>query len=261
MDAILTDLTPATLTSAIEDNLFALFREIGRLPGGELEESQRLILFRTGLPSPFFNGVCRTRDASVPEVTTRFSERFSWWTGPQSSPSDLDDVLEAAGLASGGRDMPGMAIPLEQIDERRAYPPGVEVTRADDEAGIELWARLFSEAHAVPPASGQAWSEAARRLRLRDLPWTQWVASLDGAPAGLGLSFVGAGVVGLYGIGTLETARRRGVGSALTLVPMLQAHDAGYRAAVLQSTPDGEQVYPRLGFRTYCTVSRFLGGG
>jgi hypothetical protein len=41
---------------------------------------------------------------------------------------------------------------------------------------------------------------------------------------------------------------------------MLEARDAGYRVAILQSTPDGERLYPRLGFRTYCTVSRFLGG-
>ena len=260
MGVILTDLTPATLTAAIEDNLFELFRAIGRLPGGRLEESERLISFRTGLPSLFFNGAARTRDISVAEVAARFSEPFSWWTGPQSSPPGVDSVLEASGLASGGRDMPGMAMPLTQIDERRAHPPGVEVVRVHDETGIGLWARLFSEAHGVPPSAGQAWLEAAQRLRFRDVPWTHWVGYVDDAPAGVGLSYLGAGVVGLYGIGTLPRARRRGVGSALTVAPMLAARDAGYVAAILQSTAEGEALYPRLGFRSYCTISRFLGG-
>jgi hypothetical protein len=260
MSAILTDLSPASLTTAIEDNLFELFRAIGRLPGGELEENDELIWFRTGLPSQFFNGVARTRGVAVTGVVERFSEPFSWWTGPQSSPRDLDDRLVSAGLTTIERDAPGMAMPLAEIDQERAFPPSVEVAPVADEAGIELWGRLFSEAHAIPRSAGRSWVDAARRLRFADLPWTYWIASLDGDPAGIGLSYLGAGVVGIYGIGTLESARRRGVGSALTLVPMLAAHEAGYAAAILQSTPDGALVYPRLGFRTYCTVSRFRGG-
>ena len=258
MDAILTDLTPAALTAAIEDNLFDLFRAMGRLPGSDLEESEELIRFSTGLPSAFFNGVARTRAESIsPDLLPM---PFFWWTGPQSSPADLDERLEAAGLRDAGRDSTGMAMALDEIDERAAFPEGVEVQRVDGEGTIREWAGGFCAAHAVPPASGEAWVEAARRLGFRDLPWRHWIARIDGSLAGVGLSFVGAGVIGLYGIGTLPAARRRGVGSALTLVPMLEARDAGYRLAILQSTPDGERLYPRLGFRTYCTVSRFLGG-
>lgn len=258
MDGILTDVTPAALTAAIEDNLFDLFRAMGRLPGGDLDESDELIRFSTGLPSAFFNGVARTRVESIsPDLLPM---PFFWWTGPQSSPADLDERLEAAGLREAGRESPGMAMPLGEIDERAASPEGVEIEQVDGESRIREWADGFCAAHAVPPNSGAAWLEAARRLGFRDLPWRHWIARIDGSLAGVGLSFVGAGVIGLYGIGALAAARRRGVGSALTLIPMLEARDAGYRVAILQSTPDGERLYPRLGFRAYCTVSRFLGG-
>lgn len=258
MDAILTDLSPAALTAAIEDNLFELFRAMGRLPGSDLDESDELIRFSTGLPSAFFNGVARTRVESIsPDL---LPTAFFWWTGPQSCPADLDERLEAAGLRDAGRNSPGMAMALEEIDEGAAFPPGVEVEQVDGESRIGEWVDGFCAAHAVPPNSGEAWLEAARRLGFRDLPWRHWIARVDRSLAGVGLSFIGAGVIGLYGIGTLAAARRRGVGSALTLVPMLEARNAGYRAAILQSTPDGERLYPRLGFRSYCTVSRFLGG-
>jgi hypothetical protein len=46
--SILTDLTPAALTRAIEENLFALFRAIAALPGSELVETEELLLHRTG---------------------------------------------------------------------------------------------------------------------------------------------------------------------------------------------------------------------
>jgi ribosomal protein S18 acetylase RimI-like enzyme len=256
--SILTDLTPATLTRAIEENLFSLFRAIGRLPGGRLEESEEMLWFSTGLPSPMFNGVARTQVLTASPAL--FDRPFFWWTGPQSSPPDLDDRLATAGLQESGRDWPGMAMALEDIDEEQAAPPGVEIEPARTEAGLELWGRIYCAAHDLPPWSADSWIEAARRLGFRDLPWEHWTALFDGEPAGVGLSHTGGGVVGLYGIGTLPSARRRGVGSALTLVPMLAARDDGFGAAILHATPDGVRLYPRLGFREYCTIGRFLGG-
>lgn len=255
---ILTDLTPESLTRAIEENLFSLLRAIGTLPGGRLEETDEMLRVWTGLPSPMFNGVARTQ---VERVSLRLlDEPFFWWTGPQSSPSDLDERLEAAGFSPSGLNWPGMAMPLEAIDEEQAAPPGVEVERATTEPELDEWGRAFCAAFDLPPWSAQAWIEAARRLGFRDLPWKHWIARIDGDPAGIGLSHVGGGVIGLYGIGTIPAARRRGVGSALTLVPMLAAREAGFRAAILHATPDGERLYPRLGFRPYCRISRFLGG-
>lgn len=256
--SILTDLTPATLTAAIEENLFSLFRAMGRLPGGRLEESGDLIRFETGLTSPMFNGVARTRiDIVSPTLLDR---PFFWWTGPQSAPPDLDDRLEAAGLRPAGVDSPGMAMALADIDEEQASPAGVTVEQARTETELALWGQVFWAAHDLPPSAADSWLEAARRLRFRGLPWEHWVAMLDGEPAGVGLSHIGGGVVGLYGVGTLPAARRRGVGSALTLVPMLGAREAGVRAAILHATPDGEQLYLRLGFREHCRISRFAGG-
>jgi GNAT superfamily N-acetyltransferase len=153
-----------------------------------------------------------------------------------------------------------MAMALADLDEEQARPEGVSVRPAHGEGELEAWGRVFWAAHDLPPWAADSWLEAARRFRFRGLPWEHWVATLDGELAGVGLSHLGGGVIGLYGIGTLPSARRRGVGSALTLVPMLAAQDEGCRAAILHATPDGEQLYPRLGFREYCRISRFAGG-
>jgi GNAT superfamily N-acetyltransferase len=168
--------------------------------------------------------------------------------------------LEVAGFRSFDGGMPGMAMATAEIDEKLASPAGVVVERAKTEPEIAQWAETFVAAHGFPAASADAWIGAARRLRFRQLPWQHWVARIEGEPVGVGLSFLGGGVIGLYGIGTLPAARRRGVGSALTLVPMLEARDGGYRGAILHATPDGEHLYPRIGFREYCRISRFLGG-
>jgi hypothetical protein len=255
--------------AAIEENLFALLRAIGGLPGTDAADDPRMLRFATRLPSPMHNSVARAQlerdevETAIEDVSAWYGERgtaFFWWTGPQSSPPDLDARLEAAGLTPAGVDWPGMAMSLADIDEELASPDGVVVEEARAEPDVALWAEVFTEAHDVSAWAGESWVEAARRVQFAALPWRFWIARLDGESAGVGLSFVGAGAVGLYGIGTLASARRRGVGTALTLVPMLGARDDGADIAILHATPDGEKLYPRLGFEEHCRISRFLGG-
>ena len=123
--SILTDLTPATLTAAIEENLFSLFRAMGRMPGARLEETAEMIRYSTGLRSPMFNGVARSRVETVSPGL--LDQPFFWWTGPQSAPEDIDDRLEGAGLRPAGVKWPGMAMPLADFDEEQARPEGVSV--------------------------------------------------------------------------------------------------------------------------------------
>jgi GNAT superfamily N-acetyltransferase len=103
-------------------------------------------------------------------------------------------------------------------------------------------------------------------LRLFDLPadllrgadlaaFHLLIARLDGEDAATSLAFDNDGDCGIYNVGTLERARRRGLGTALSA---LQLHDAlarGCQTASLQSTPMAERVYAAVGFRD---MGRFL---
>ena len=75
------------------------------------------------------------------------------------------------------------------------------------------------------------------------------VARTDGEPVATVLSFDFAGDCGLYNVGTLERARRRGLGTALTAVAVHAARARGCVTASLQSTPMAERVYAAVGFR------------
>jgi ribosomal protein S18 acetylase RimI-like enzyme len=57
------------------------------------------------------------------------------------------------------------------------------------------------------------------------------------------------GDCGIYNVGTLEHARRRGLGTAVTALHLHQPRARGCRTATLQSTEIAERLYASVGFR------------
>lgn len=81
------------------------------------------------------------------------------------------------------------------------------------------------------------------------------IARLDGEDAAAALAFDHDGDCGIYNVGTVEHARRRGLGTALTALQLHDAQARGCRTASLQATPMAERVYATVGFRD---LGRFL---
>jgi predicted acetyltransferase len=67
-----------------------------------------------------------------------------------------------------------------------------------------------------------------------------------------------AGVAGIFAVATLPQARRQGLGTALTLAPLHDAREMGYRVGTLQATEMGFPVYRQLGFREVCKLGNHL---
>lgn len=75
------------------------------------------------------------------------------------------------------------------------------------------------------------------------------VAFSEDQPVSSALTFDRGSDCGIYNVGTLESARRRGLATALTAHALHQARVRGCNTASLQSTPMAERVYASVGFR------------
>jgi hypothetical protein len=72
-----------------------------------------------------------------------------------------------------------------------------------------------------------------------------WLGRVEGRPVGAAMSYRTDEAVGIFGVTTIASMRRRGYGSALTRAAML-VHSG--LPSVLAPSPEGEGVYRRLGF-------------
>ena len=84
------------------------------------------------------------------------------------------------------------------------------------------------------------------------------IARLGGENVSTGMGYDHDGDCGIFNVGTLEHARRRGLGSALTTSLLHDARARGCRSASLQSTAMAEGVYARLGFRDLGRILEYV---
>jgi ribosomal protein S18 acetylase RimI-like enzyme len=80
-------------------------------------------------------------------------------------------------------------------------------------------------------------------------PFNARTVVIDGVAVAAALAFDHAGDCGIYNVGTLPHARRRGLASSLTAAQLRAARERGCTTASLQSTEMAERLYARLGFR------------
>jgi GNAT superfamily N-acetyltransferase len=87
------------------------------------------------------------------------------------------------------------------------------------------------------------------------------VARLAGENVATAMAFDHDGDCGVFNVSTLEVARRRGLGTALTARHVHDAVQRGCSTATLQSTAIAERVYTAVGFRDLGRIHEYVPPG
>jgi GNAT superfamily N-acetyltransferase len=158
---------------------------------------------------------------------------FSAWPTPDLRPFDFGRVGHPPLMFR-----PPAPVTDEPIDD-------FEIRPVADAASARDWEDAL--VHGYPEPALQPF-EAGCFLPERALAapgWRHWVGYLSGQPVGTASALVGDHHVDVEFISTLESARGRGIGRALTAAAVLAAPDL---PAMLISSDSGRTVYERLGF-------------
>jgi GNAT superfamily N-acetyltransferase len=246
---LLQDATPQQLEQAAALNHTALFRKEAVTLGGR-------ILSREGLewtsgsaqvPSMIaFPSLSPERAGELLDELIAFYLRHppkgaGCWSLDPPAPGDLGLRLLARGFQPGWRPR-WMGLDLGQVRTGHDSPEGLTIVR-DNTVSLER-VRDLPYAHVIMPA-----------VQMAEIPgqWTRFVARWQGRIVGHSVVYLSTGpygAAGIYHVGVVPTARRQGIGKAVTLAACLFARDKGYRYAVLNSTDAGQRCYEQLGFTT-----------
>ena len=166
----------------------------------------------------------------------------------------LDEYLERHSFARGEEDA-GMAVELAKLNESLPVPTGLTIQLAQDDASWRQWGYVMGQGFGTPTPKEHnvnAWFEMLRRADPETmLAFTGW---LDNKPIATSLVWMAAGVAGMYGVGTIPDARRKGVGAQMTLHALCQARSRGFKIGIIIGTKMGENMYRSLGCQEYCKV-------
>lgn len=258
----LTDLSPANLASAIKANPRSWSEVLDAAPGIETVRLGGVVGHVSRVKFGLFNAVFFPEfeqgvdvDAVVDGFLDLARDRdvpMIWWLDPNAGPIGLESQLVRRGFRLSG-EVPGVAADLASLEEE-PLPAGVEIKTAT-EGLLPVWGRVCQQSFGFPACEAGPLADWMRPSLTPGSPARIYLAFLHGEPVATSAVLDAAGVAGLYLIGTLSTARRRGIGRAITLRPLLEARARGFRAGTLQASASGLSVYQRLGFEQY-TVTR-----
>jgi GNAT superfamily N-acetyltransferase len=220
-------------------------------PIGETARFGAVEAVAIGVDVAFFNPVLALDPASRPDDVLKAIA----WVEAKGLPvsvqirSDVDPAVPAAveanGLAADPWATPVMV--LEPIPPAPSPPPDIVIRTGGRD--------LFDDWHTAL-GSGEIYRRVFGHALVTDPNVRLAVGYLAGAPVSGAAAIRTERTIGIYSVGTVESARRRGIGRALTWA----AIDAGRAAwggeiAILQSSEMGAPVYRSMGFEE---ISRYI---
>ena len=238
-----------------------------RLPGGVSGDRPGLAWRLSPLPILYLNLVIAQGrdnteiDAAIEMLVQNARSRPTMlFLGP-FAPAYLPEVIaraSAKGLVHHGNEplMIAAIANLAPVQSGRLTVTTVE-TRED----AEIWSNVCSAAFEVPLEHFALWADAIAdsdsvlRKQAKHL-----LVRLDGHPAAIAVLILGAGLGGIYAIGTVPALRGNGAGTAALLAASHAAAEWGCTHVTLQATEAGLPVYKRLGFKSHGEYAVFMTG-
>lgn len=267
MTTRLKDFSAAALIRGIEENLYEYVKLYGVLEDAQLYDGEDMLRLRTpSVPNAFFNSVLRANFPLL-ETETRLDAVLSeyieaslpvmWWIGSTTQPLDLGQRLRNRGFYL--EQMPGMAVNLHTLPDNTIVPENFHIARVRDTNTLHHWVKVNAAPYDFLDYINDAFFKCYLQHGFDDaVSLRNYIGWLDDTPVACSTLFLGAGVAGIYSVATLPHARHKGIGTAMTLYPLLAARAEGYHIGVLSASQMGLSIYQKMGFQEYCKTNMYV---
>lgn len=251
----------------VERNLRESFRVVAaHRQAGELRELDGVSIASAGVTFQMFNAAFLSApvdseahlDRCVAQAAVHFAargQRWSYWIGhgwlDGRARKRLAPALRKRSLYQ-AVELPGMF--AEEVLPPLRKLPQMEVRRVTPGPVRDAFCAIGSLCFNVPISwfcevfdSDGIWNDFAG-----------YVGYANGEPVSTAATVIGGGAVGVYNVATIPNRRCLGYGEAVMRYAGEQARlEHGLTRTILQSTPQGFDLYQRMGYRTVTTISVF----
>jgi ribosomal protein S18 acetylase RimI-like enzyme len=251
----------------VATNLRESFRIVAaNRSGGELQEMEGVSIASAGVTFQMFNAAFLSApvvsegqmDRRVAQAAVHFAargQRWAYWICHDwldgRTRRRLQSVLRKRNLYQ-AVELPGML--AEEVLPPTRELPRIEVRRVSDGPVKDAFCAIGSTCFNVPLVwfcevfdSQSVWNDFAA-----------YVGYADGEPVSTAATVIGGGAVGIYNVATMPGRRCAGYGEAVMRHALDQARgEHGLSRTILQSTPQGFELYQRMGYRTVTSVAVF----
>ncbi|MFF3258168.1 GNAT family N-acetyltransferase [Streptomyces sp. NPDC002932] len=195
--------------------------------------------------------------AQVAHCVEHGYDEFEWKLYGHDRPADLGDRLLAAGFEAEEPETLLVA-PVAELPTEVVLPDGVRLRTVGDEADVELMARAHEQAFGSD--SARLRQQVLARLNEDPDHFVGVLAMAGDEPVSSARMelYPGTGFAGLWGGGTVEAWRGRGVYRALIAFRTRIAAERGYRYLQVDATEDSRPILQRLGFTALTTTTPYL---
>jgi GNAT superfamily N-acetyltransferase len=268
MQNILSELSAEkSVKTAIKANWEDYHYCLGRSPNVELSIGRYLTWLMTNLPDHFMNLVVCTKlppdgaDELIENTLAHFRSmnirKLSWLAHDGVPSVEINRVLLGHGLTFKESFATEMAVDLSVLPEELPAHPGLRIVPVVDGNALRPWIHVASIGFRISEKFEKVWYDFFVDT-VFDGQFQTYLALLNGKPVGTSQLFLSEGVAGIYNVTCIPEARGQGIGSAITLAPLLKARELGYRIGILQASQRGYGVYRRLGFQDFGELSLYL---
>ena len=242
--------------AAANANFLASFRTlVQHSANGEVREFGRVFAFATRFPVSLFNGCVVTGQSSPDDLRGALGwvrdQRVPYCVWIAESIGELGAVAAEFRLERDRVSYPNMV--LDPVPEPPSPAENVSVVRVGTSRELEHFFDVSVDLGMARELAERVFSP--RFVADPDVElFTGW---LEGQPAGTSLAIRSGEVSGVYNVGVVPGARRRGVGTALTWASVAAGRAWGCEPIVLQATEMAIPMYEAMGFRTVASYAVF----
>jgi len=239
----------------IQDNIYAFYDKIGSTLKTGFFKNPNISWMNTGngsWPNMIYN--TSVLEENVDEFVTQNTITIKSKNAPPFwliEDNPLDKILAQKLGKAGMRPImywTGMGITVNAPLENNLSKKNTKIKTVSNTSDLNSWTSILNVALMT---SNKIHENIFENLYLQD-NFELYLVLENDIPVATGLAYFSNNVCGIYMIATLEEARKKGFGTAVTKHCINAAHQKGITNIVLQASQKGVSIYEKMGFNKYC---------